>query len=925
MNNSLAFENPFRIEQGLVLSPLAAGTWPGQENSYLYWLARRKFRLDTAPSSAALAVVADRHYEVFINRQRMVSQRNYFSGDRYLYRQDHREAEMAAALTAGDNEIVFLLRSDAYKNKNYTYCHPLLWCELSFPDSTGLTAVFSDAQWEVARLENWRPLRACVITRSYELAKLIPEAECGLRGTPGKAVYSHPCTLDPETLPPIYKWTEKPQRTDTHRPTGILFSGTWAAKQESLCFDLTEIFRTGGNAPVLTTVLHLHQETQIAISASALSACSLLLDGTEAASRDWLPGPDLMRQMNYLSPQAMFTLPPGTHELSFRFHAGHRRFLSWKQRFADSPNIAGLWFRLQVHGYDQAALEWHNCDGQTIRPRPLDCSTAESLSARTAQCDRQNVQQTAADSFTFLPTGKNDRQFLTLAYGGLKKGRLSFRIHAASAGRIYLSYGILAGNGAIDCARNRKDAVDIIEVPAGDSQYEAFEDRALAFLDLACENFSGRVEIRDLALHERIFLDPSAAAFESTDTAMNALWRASIRTAQLCCDEIYMDNFEREHTQWLCSSPPNIAAGYYFFAGNRSKADKTLLELALHQRADGELQGHAPGFWGERPAYQCHIGLYIRAVWRNYHYHGNLTLLKQLLPTLKKILSYWENWRNADGLLEDLHTVWVDWGIHMYSYAPVDNQRCAGILTAINAYYLGALRMIAELAAETSDREYAGKCSGWAEQTAGAMRDLLFDQQRNLFRDGQNNSAEGNYSQQANAVAALYGVFPPAKCREILQRAFGPAEDRQDIIQASPHFALLTGEALFESGLDSLAWEWLRRHETMLSANADTIWEAWSPQVCHCQGPGAAIAYHLGRYHAGVYPARPGFATIGIHPHSCGQQRLKAVLNTHYGLIGIEWQRRGNACDYLLSLPPALQNRPLAVAPGVNLQLRQSN
>jgi len=49
------------------------------------------------------------------------------------------------------------------------------------------------------------------------------------------------------------------------------------------------------------------------------------------------------------------------------------------------------------------------------------------------------------------------------------------------------------------------------------------------------------------------------------------------------------------------------------------------------------------------------------------------------------------------------------------------------------------------------------------------------------------------------------------------------------------------------------------------------------------------------------------------------------VLNTHYGLIGIEWQRRGNACDYLLSLPPALQNRPLAVAPGVNLQLRQSN
>ena len=108
----------------------------------------------------------------------------------------------------------------------------------------------------------------------------------------------------------------------------------------------------------------------------------------------------------------------------------------------------------------------------------------------------------------------------------------------------------------------------------------------------------------------------------------------------------------------------------------------------------------------------------------------------------------------------------------------------------------------------------------------------------------------------------------------------------------------------------------------MLQAPAGTLWETWSPHVAQCHGTGSAIAYHVARYHAGIYPARPGFAAIGIRPHACGQSWLRMRLNTHWGVVGAAWKRTVSGFDYELELPPALQDRPLVVDPSVQLSVR---
>ena len=103
-------------------------------------------------------------------------------------------------------------------------------------------------------------------------------------------------------------------------------------------------------------------------------------------------------------------------------------------------------------------------------------------------------------------------------------------------------------------------AVDVLEVPAGEAAYRAFDVRTFNLLDLVFEGFEGQVAVREIRVEEPVFLDEGASSFESSDTLVNGVWEASRRTAQLCCTEVCVDNPEREHGQWVDCATATLAA-----------------------------------------------------------------------------------------------------------------------------------------------------------------------------------------------------------------------------------------------------------------------------------------------------------------------------------------------------------------------------
>jgi len=509
--------------------------------------------------------------------------------------------------------------------------------------------------------------------------------------------------------------------------------------------------------------------------------------------------------------------------------------------------------------------------------------------------------------------------FAILDFGEVTTALLSFAIKASAPCRLRVAYAFSHDDGMVDCDRMGLNAVDELAIPANESRFEAFDVHTFRFVEINAEG-AGAIELSGCIASEAVFLDEAGGAFESSAVAVNAVWRASRRTAQLCCNEIYMDNPEREHTQWLDSAHANIAAGYYCLGAAR-KAAKTIREIAWAQSDDGQLPGYVPGAWFPRVPLQCHMGLYARMVWRHYLHTGDAATARIGLDVITRILAHWERYRGTDGLIRDMHTVFVDWGSHIYSYL---HSGCGkplpptGALTTMNAYYLGALQAAADIA---DGLRAVGSAANWradAAAVAAAMREKLFDERRGMFRDGHGHVlAERNFSQTANALAVLFGAAPEGKGAAALRKAFADPPPGLQIIPANAHFALQAGESLFEAGLDELAMKWLMDvFGPMVKAGGTTLWETREPHASRCHGTGAGVAYLLSRYVTGVHPVGPGYQAIGFDPRPCGLSWLKADMRTPAGIICVEWRRRADGqLDSRFCLPKALRNMQMLCSP----------
>jgi hypothetical protein len=388
----------------------------------------------------------------------------------------------------------------------------------------------------------------------------------------------------------------------------------------------------------------------------------------------------------------------------------------------------------------------------------------------------------------------------------------------------------------------------------------------------------------------------------------------ALRTAVLNCCEIYMDNPEREHAQWMDCTVANVAGGYYAFA-DYAQAARALFEFTLTQQPDGQLAGYAPGRWFPRVPLQCHMSLFVVGAWRHFMQTGDEAFGHPLLDTVGGMIGHWERHRTRDGLVANVDTLFVDWGSHLYSYGSRSRGKPNGVLTTMNGYYHGALTRASEMAAFLGRAREAEEYRSIAADLRRAIHAHLFDEREGMYRDGLDNPlAERLYSQTANALLVKFGAAPAEKRAGVMRNAFA---DRKDIriLPASAHFSRQAASALFEAGCDDLALAWLKRgFGGMLDAGATTFWETWEDDASQCQGTSSSPVYLFARYLAGLYPLAPGYRKIGVDPHPSGLKRLTATLTTPHGPVGIAWRRTAQGLDYTLTLPAKLRDAPVVVS-----------
>ena len=403
------------------------------------------------------------------------------------------------------------------------------------------------------------------------------------------------------------------------------------------------------------------------------------------------------------------------------------------------------------------------------------------------------------------------------------------------------------------------------------------------------------VPIRDdIAAVAQIYpLDPTLAAFSSSDPVLDQVWQLAAHSIRALNGNLYVDSWTRERLAYeadiyiqqrahLCLQPDPSLGRYSlaYIARNRTWPTEWpfYTVLAVHDE------------W-RRTADTAPAELIFDRL---------LQLLpdRYLHPTTGLITKDPGQNSGQDGDLVD----WPPVERNGFLFGPVN--------TVINALAATAYRAAGELA-EAIGRPEADRLVRTAELISSAMISNLYDAGLGAFVDGLD--ANGNRLDHHSVHASAFAVWAGIVDGEQADRVAGYIE-RQGL-SCSVYTAAFVVDALFTSGHGDAAVELLtgtgrRSWANMITLGAGATMEAWDevikPNLSHSHPWGASPAYLAFEGVLGIRPLSPGYRRFAVRPQLGRLDRASGVLPTSGGAIAVEAERRGDRIRIDLGVPDGL-------------------
>ncbi|MCX6016962.1 MAG: family 78 glycoside hydrolase catalytic domain [Chloroflexi bacterium] len=446
--------------------------------------------------------------------------------------------------------------------------------------------------------------------------------------------------------------------------------------------------------------------------------------------------------------------------------------------------------------------------------------------------------------------------------------------------------------------------------------FETFDVNGLRYVYILVHGVGDPVTIEHIAVHERLYPWTPGADFESSDAAINRMYRAGIRTVELNSHDAFLDCPTREQRAWVGDSVVHQMvhlatncdwrlAWQYLFLGASPRYDGI---LPMSVSGDFEAAG---GY--TIPEWSLH---WVHGVYNLYRFSGDAALVKEYMPVVERILRWYAPYQTRAGVIKDLPE-WclMDWGAQFL-------EDTSSIHTAI---WARSLREFAEMA--TWLEENASR--RWAEglyERAQAGFEMFWDEERGVYvdhiKDGVRRPA---VSQIACALAVASGLAPRARWQRIMNtatdsrrlvvRTWTGGDDggysmpkllrqmqgiyeadwdvENEITLAQPFMSYVVHDALaaadMAASIPSLAGRW----NEFLHNGYDTFGECWGWGT-HVHGWSSTLTRDFIFYTLGVTPATPGYTHARIAPRLGPLTWVRGSVPTPYGLIRVEVEVQGN-------------------------------
>ena len=350
------------------------------------------------------------------------------------------------------------------------------------------------------------------------------------------------------------------------------------------------------------------------------------------------------------------------------------------------------------------------------------------------------------------------------------------------------------------------------------------------------------------------------AKFDAGVPELNRILDVGWHTARLCAHETYMDCPYYEQLQY--AGDTRVQCLVSLFQTGDARLMRNAIDLLNDSRqSDGctmsryptRLEQYIPGFalW------------WIGMVHDYWWYVGEAAFVRRMLPGVRSVLSFFEQYQKENGSLGPLpwwrYFDWVpEWP---NGDAP---QEADGGAALFDLHLLMAWRWAGELENALGLKQLAGVYGDRERQLRQTAQQLYWDAGRQMYAD---TPAKQKFSQHTNTLAVLADVATGQAAHDLMLRILSAP----GLAKAALYFKFYLHQALAKVGEGDHYLDLLDDWRTMLARGLTTFAETMdrpngaSRSDCHAWSASPDI--EMLRTVLGVDSAAPGFARVAIRPH----------------------------------------------------------
>ncbi len=389
--------------------------------------------------------------------------------------------------------------------------------------------------------------------------------------------------------------------------------------------------------------------------------------------------------------------------------------------------------------------------------------------------------------------------------------------------------------------------------------------------------------------------------FHSDDPSLDAIWQAGWRTARIDAHETYMDTAYWEQLQYVGDTRLQALMSYVV-SGDARLAEQAIAAIGRSIGRDGFTQSRYPSAHSQIiPSFSL---LWIGMIHDYYYYNPDRSVPAAELPGVRIVLDRFRALRGPRGLLtQPPGWDWIDWSPGLNggpaNFYDKDGESC---LTTV--LLIGALQQAAELEGALGDPGHeARNANDAAAATDAVRRHCRAD--NGLIADAPDRL---HFSQNANALAVLYGVIPEADAADVLKRirpSVGLTAP-EGVTQASYIWGHYLAQAEAKVGLAERYGDLMQTWRDMLKLNLTTLPEEAEPTRSDTHAWSAHPTSGMIEIVAGIRPSAPGYASVEIRPALGTLRQVDAAAAHPKGLIKAKYTRANGKVNARFALPEGL-------------------